>query len=98
MTRTFPEDSGERVLQIRTRTDVMIFKMFSPKNWRKTLAFLTQNNAILTLLFEKKRHFFFFRRKLSKTAENFDHNIDTISKEPDVKLCEIFLQKSEPKR
>jgi hypothetical protein len=40
-------------------TDVMIFKIFSPKNSTKKLAFLTQNKAklckilIITLVFEK---------------------------------------------
>jgi hypothetical protein len=44
------------------------------------LAFLTQNKAklckilIITLVFEKNANF--FRRKLSKIAENCDHNID----------------------
>jgi hypothetical protein len=58
----------------------MIFKIFSPKNSAKKLAFLTQNkaklceNLIITLVFDKKRQF--FRRKLSKIAENCDHNID----------------------
>jgi hypothetical protein len=58
----------------------MIFYIYSPKNSAKKLAFLTQNKAkickilIITLVFEKKRQF--FRRKLSKIAENCDHNID----------------------
>jgi hypothetical protein len=45
-------------------TDVMIFKIFSPKNLAKKLAFLTQNNAklckifIITLAFEKNANFF----------------------------------------
>jgi hypothetical protein len=57
----------------------MIFKIFSPKNSAKKLAFLTQNkdklckNSIITLVFEKNANF--FRRKLSKIAENCDHNI-----------------------
>jgi hypothetical protein len=61
-------------------TDVMIFKIFSPKNSAKKLAFLTQNKAklcknwIITLVFEKNANF--FRRKLAKIAENCDHNID----------------------
>jgi hypothetical protein len=49
---------------LRSGTDVMIFKIFSPKSSAKKLAFLTQNKAklckmlIITLFFEKKRHFF----------------------------------------
>jgi hypothetical protein len=45
-------------------TDVMIFKIFSPKNLAKILAFLTQNKAsfcknwIITLVFEKNANFF----------------------------------------
>jgi hypothetical protein len=45
-------------------TDVMIFKIFSPKNSAKKLAFLTQNKAklckifIITLVFEKNANFF----------------------------------------
>jgi hypothetical protein len=59
----------------------MIFKIFSPKKFAKKLAFLTQNKAkfwkkimIITLFFEKNANF--FRLKLSKIAENCDHNID----------------------
>jgi hypothetical protein len=58
----------------------MIFKKFSPKNSAKNLALLTQNKAklckifIITLVFLEKRQF--FGRKLSKIAENCDHNID----------------------
>jgi hypothetical protein len=61
-------------------TDVMILKIFSPKNSAKKLAFLTRNNAkickilIITLVFEKNVNF--FDEKLSKIAENCDHNID----------------------
>jgi hypothetical protein len=46
-------------------TDVMIFKIFSPKNSAKKLAFLTPNkaklntNLIITLVFEKKTPIFF---------------------------------------
>jgi hypothetical protein len=42
----------------------MIFKIFSPKNFAKKLAFLTQNKAkfwkklIITLVFEKKTPIF----------------------------------------
>jgi histidinol phosphatase-like enzyme len=45
-------------------TDVMIFKIFSPKNSAKKLAFLTQNKAklckilIITLVYEKNANFF----------------------------------------
>jgi hypothetical protein len=44
-------------------TDVMIFKIFSPKNSAKKLAFLTENkanflNLIITLVFEKNGNFF----------------------------------------
>jgi hypothetical protein len=61
-------------------TDVLIFKIFSPKNSAKKLAFLSQNKAkfwkklTITLFFEKNANF--FHRKLSKIAENCDHNID----------------------
>jgi hypothetical protein len=50
------------------------------KKFSKKLAFLTQNKAklwkilIITLVFEKNANF--FRQKLSKIAENCDHNID----------------------
>jgi hypothetical protein len=49
--------------KIAAGTDVMIFKIFSPKNSAKKLA-LTHNKAklckilIITLVFEKKRQFF----------------------------------------
>jgi hypothetical protein len=45
-------------------TDVMIFKIFSPKKSATKLAFLTQNKAefckilIITLVFEKNANFF----------------------------------------
>jgi hypothetical protein len=57
----------------------MILKIFLPKKIAKKLAFLTQNKAklykivIITLVFEKNAT---FCRKLSKIAENCDHNID----------------------
>jgi hypothetical protein len=57
----------------------MIFKIFSPKNSANKLAFSTQNKAklckilIITLVFEKNAS---FSPKLSKIAENCDHNID----------------------
>jgi hypothetical protein len=47
-----------------TGTDVMIFKIFSPKNVAKKLAFFAQNKAklckilIITLVFEKNASFF----------------------------------------
>jgi hypothetical protein len=50
------------------------------EKFSEKIAFLTQNKAklckilIITLVFEEKRQF--FRRKLSKIAENCDHNID----------------------
>jgi hypothetical protein len=61
-------------------TDVMIFKIFSPKNLAKKLAFFVQTTANFwkncdhNIGFWEKRQF--FRRKLSKIAENCDHNID----------------------
>jgi Ni,Fe-hydrogenase III small subunit len=45
-------------------TDVMIFKIFSPKNSAKKIGILTQNKAklckilIITLVFEKNANFF----------------------------------------
>jgi hypothetical protein len=45
-------------------TDVMIFKIFSPKNLAKILAFLAQTtasfckNLIVTLVFEKNSNYF----------------------------------------
>jgi hypothetical protein len=57
-------------------TDVMILKIFLPKNSAKKLAFLTQNKAklckilIITLVFEKNAIF------SPKIAENCDHNSD----------------------
>jgi hypothetical protein len=61
--------------------DVMIFKIFSPKNWQKIAFFRklhTANiskNSIIILVFEKKQ---LFRPKLSKIAENCDHNIGPV--------------------
>jgi hypothetical protein len=58
------------------------------------MAFLTQNKAklcnffIITLVFEKNAKF--FRRKLSKIAENCDHNIDP-------RLTRWFYEKNCPK-
>jgi hypothetical protein len=51
--------AGRTTFCQRPGTDVMIFKIFSPKNLAKILAFLTQNKAsfativIITLVFEK---------------------------------------------
>jgi hypothetical protein len=62
------------------RTDVMILKIFSPKNLAKIFAFFAQTtvsfckNCYHNIGFWEKRHF--FRRKLAKIAENCDHNID----------------------
>jgi hypothetical protein len=50
--------------ELQPGTDVMIFKIFSPKNFAKKLAFLTQNksklckNLIITLVFDKNANFF----------------------------------------
>jgi hypothetical protein len=59
--------------------DVMIFKIFSPKNFAKKLAFFAQNKAklckiLIITLVEKNANF--FAKKLAKIAENCDHNID----------------------
>jgi hypothetical protein len=56
------------------------FKYFRWKIRRKNLAFLTQSKSkiykilTITLVFEKNANF--FRRKLTKIAENCDHNVD----------------------
>jgi hypothetical protein len=56
-------------------TDVMIFKIFSPKNLAKKFAFFAQTtvsfckNCYHDISFGEKRQF--FRRKLAKIAENF---------------------------
>jgi hypothetical protein len=61
-----------------TGTYVMILEYFRQKKLAKKLKFLNQNKAklfkilIITLVFVKTP---FFRRKLSKIAENCDHNI-----------------------
>jgi Ni,Fe-hydrogenase III small subunit len=50
--------------EVVSGTDVIIFKILSPKNSVKKLAFLTQNKAkickilIITLVFEKNANFF----------------------------------------
>jgi fructoselysine-6-P-deglycase FrlB-like protein len=57
----------------------MIFKNIFAKKLGEKLAFLSQNKAklskilIITLVFEKNAN---FCRRLSKIAENCDHNID----------------------
>jgi hypothetical protein len=57
----------------------MILKIFLPKQWAKILSFFTQNKAklwkklIITLVLKKAPN---LCRKLSKIAENCDHNID----------------------
>jgi hypothetical protein len=57
----------------------MIFKIFSPNNSAKKLAFVTENKANFfkkidrDIGFREKRQF--FRPKLSKIDENCDHNI-----------------------
>jgi hypothetical protein len=62
------------------------------------MAFLTQNIdklwkiLIITLVFWEKRHF--FRRKLSKIAENCDHNIDPWS--PWLHVAGEFVGKTRP--
>jgi hypothetical protein len=71
-------------------TDVMIFKIFSPKISAKKLAFLTQNKAkiceilIITLVFEKNANFF---------AENFRKSpkIVIITSTPDLRIVRIFV-------
>jgi hypothetical protein len=59
-------------------TDIMIFKIFSPKNSAKKLAFLMQNKAklcktlIITLVFEKTPIFFVENcRKSTPTPGHF---------------------------
>jgi hypothetical protein len=67
-------------------TDVIIFKIFSPKKIAKKLAFLTQNKAkickilIITLVFEKNANFF---------AENWQktHKIVIITSTPGNELA-----------
>jgi hypothetical protein len=73
---------GSSSLGGKSGTDVKIFKTFSPKKLLKILAFLLKQllvfsqKMIKTLgFFRKKIHFFL--RKLSKIAENCDHNINS---------------------
>jgi hypothetical protein len=71
--------------------DVMILKIFSPKNFAKKLAFLTQNKANFW-----KNWYWYLRktpfccRKLGKIAENCDHNIDPWLKAISLKI--MFAQ------
>jgi hypothetical protein len=73
----------------------MIFKIFSPNFSVKKLAFLTQNKAnlckmlIITLVFENNDNF--FAEKLSKIAENCNHNINPRSNLP---LIQILRDRS----
>jgi hypothetical protein len=72
----FAAGTADRALEVGPGTDVMIFKLFSPKNSAKKLAFLTQNKGkilIITLVFEENANYF---SKLAKIAENYDYNID----------------------
>jgi hypothetical protein len=69
------------VVGLAPKTDVKIFKIFSPKKLAKKLAFFAQTTASflqkklsLHWFFLEKRPF--FRRKLAKSAENCDYNID----------------------
>jgi hypothetical protein len=54
-----PPENIRFCVQARSGTDVMIFKIFSPKNLAKILAFFAQptasfpKNVIITLVFEK---------------------------------------------
>jgi hypothetical protein len=41
----FDQQVGREVAQVKSGTDVIIFKIVSPKNLAKKLAFLTQNKA-----------------------------------------------------
>jgi hypothetical protein len=67
-------------------TDVVILKIFSPKNFAKRLAFFAQNKAklcknyIITLVFEKNANFF---------AENWQKSqkIVIITSTPERKKC-----------
>jgi hypothetical protein len=59
---------------------MLSFKIFSPKNLAKKLAFCAKTtasfckDAIITMVFDKKTQFCL--RKLAKIAENSDHKID----------------------
>jgi hypothetical protein len=59
-----PKVNNRLMVENSPGTDVMIFKIFSPKNSAKNLKFLTQNKAkfckilITTLVFEKNANFF----------------------------------------
>jgi hypothetical protein len=80
--RDFPVDASaddDQVINLH-RTDDMILKIFLPKKiGGKNCVFGSKQSQILkkmilTLVFEKNANF--FRRKLSKIAENCEHNID----------------------
>jgi hypothetical protein len=70
---------SQKIVIINSTPDVMIFEIFSPKNFAKNWRFLLQNKAklfnisIITLVLEKNA---IFCRKLAKIAENCDHNFD----------------------
>jgi hypothetical protein len=56
-------------------TNVMILKIFSPKNWRFWLK-INQNCAKIWSFNQFLRKTPLFRRKLPKIAENCNHNVD----------------------
>jgi hypothetical protein len=68
-------------IQVLSGTDVMILKIFSPKNLANILALFAQTtasfgkNVIRTLVFEKNVNYFFAENR-QKIEENCDHNID----------------------
>jgi hypothetical protein len=78
-----------------TGTDVMIFKIFSPKNSAKKMAFLTKNKAkickilIITLVFEK--HANLFSENCQKT-----HKIVIITSTPDKFAPSLLLKNCSP--
>jgi hypothetical protein len=65
------------------RTDDIIFKIFSPKNWRK-IGFLNKillvfaKNGSKHCFLKKKKTRHFFLRKFATVAEYCDHNIDPL--------------------
>jgi hypothetical protein len=77
----------------RAVTDVMIFKNIFAEKISEKLAFLTQNKAklckILIIAFWDQCQF--FCRKLSKIAENCEHNIDPWPKRYSELQSQIFL-------
>jgi hypothetical protein len=74
------DESGDKT-KMETRERCYDFQKISPKNWQKIAFFRklhTANiskNSIIILVFEKKQ---LFRPKLSKIAENCDHNIGPV--------------------